>query len=412
LNNGKCPNHPNYVIDEVEEENYFFALSEFRTDLLKLLLRRSGPAGEQGPTLEILPESRFNEVMSLLREPLEDISISRMNKGWGIPIPWDREQVIYVWFDALLNYLTGVGFGTDHEMFQKWWPADCHLIGKDITRFHCILFPAMILAYNAAFDDGTELAMPKKVYSHGFLYEKKHEKMGKISKSSGGGVGTISQLLDDYGPDAYRYYFLAKCRYHDDSEFSRDDFLNVYNADLANNLGNMVSRVNAMIHKYFDGSLPVVQIPPHRSIRWVAESTLNHYRKHMDAFEYHYALQYVWGILDRCNEYIDREKPWILAKDESQKGTDRLAVVLRNCVSCLRVVSILLQPLLPQSSDEIYGTFFPFRCHSKNPDTAGDWPNLDWEYLNSMYDHEDLEHMSMGMIITFDKITLFPRVKE
>jgi methionyl-tRNA synthetase len=420
LTNGKCPNHPNLQIEQVEEENYFFALSEFREELLKLLHRRVGPDGKSVSELTIEPESRYNEVMSVLNGPLEDISISRTNQGWGIPIPWDDSQVIYVWFDALLNYLTGIGFGADHQKFKKWWPADCHLIGKDITRFHCIIFPAMIMAYNDAFDDGPAIDLPRKIYAHGFLYQRKDNNLAKIAKS--GNFVNPSDIVEQFGVDAYRYYFLAKCRYHDDSEFSYEHFVDVYNADLANNLGNLVSRVNAMITKYFDRSLPYIprteirlndsENPYARSgqVSWASSEWLDRYKLHVEAYEYNHALQMVWELLDNCNGYVEQMKPWELANND-QEAT-KLAVVLRNCVSCLRLVSVLLKPFLPQTSETIYRTFFPF-THDASLTLTQVEDKLDWKYLNRMYHDEDLEHMDMdGPVILLDKVTLFPRINK
>ncbi len=390
LVNGKCSNHPNIEIEQVEEENYFFALTEFREDLLKLLLRQE---------LIIEPDSRYNEILSVLKGPLEDISISRQNQGWGIPIPWDDSQVIYVWFDALLNYLTGIGYGTDHAKFKKWWPADCHLIGKDITRFHCIIFPAMIMAYNAAYDDGPAIELPQKVYAHGFLYQRKENSLAKIAKS--GNFVDPMKIVDEFGTDAYRYYFLAKCRYHDDSEFSYEQFVDVYNSDLANNLGNLASRVAAMCRKYFDGSVPLYPSWKALSPPWASLEWLNTLDQHINAFEFTPALQMIWKLLADCNKYIERMKPWEITDDKN------LAVVLRHCIACLRLVAILLKAFLPHTSESVLRLFFP---HLQEEQQA----KLDWSYLNKMYQHPDLEHMDMdnSLIVSKDKVALFPRIKS
>jgi methionyl-tRNA synthetase len=247
LAGGKCPNHPHLDVVTHEEENYWFKLSEFKQWVLDLYV----PAFDSAH-IEILPECRKNEMEQFVKAELEDISISRRNEGWGIPIPWDNSQVVYVWFDALLNYMTAVGFGTDDEKFHKWWPADVHVIGKDITRFHCALWPAMIHAYNKTAEK--KIACPSQVFAHGFIYQKKGDELVKESKSNAG-IRPMD-LVHLFGGDAVRYYFMSKCPFGGDGEYSLRHFQEVYNADLANNLGNLVSRVVNMSKQYFDGRFP------------------------------------------------------------------------------------------------------------------------------------------------------------
>lgn len=250
----RCPNHTGTPLVEREEENYFFLLSAFKERVADLI----------SPTLSddkvcVEPGSRFNEVSNFINTELTDISISRSNEGWGIPIPWDNTQATYVWFDALLNYLTVIGFGGDWDKFQKYWPAEVHFIGKDITRFHCALFPAMCLAYNEGCDKLGEpqyklKALPKRIFAHGFVNHKKGNQVVKVSKS--GDSIQPQELIEQFGADAYRYYFLSKFNYDTDGDYGLQHFKDVYNSDLANSLGNLVSRTVGMSLQYFDGKIP------------------------------------------------------------------------------------------------------------------------------------------------------------
>ncbi len=233
LVDGRCPNHPNLTLKSVEEENYFFRLSAFADRLLKHY--------DEHPEF-IQPESRRNEVLNVVTSGLQDVSISRRGFVWGIPVPFDGEQTIYVWFDALLNYITAVGYGTDDALFEERWPADVHVIGKDITRFHCALWPAMLMSAG--------LPLPRQVFAHGFVYDNG----AKVSKSTGTAVDPVD-VIRKHGADAFRYYFMKECPFGGDGNYSEKRFAEVYNADLADNLGNLYSRVLTMCVKYFGGTL-------------------------------------------------------------------------------------------------------------------------------------------------------------
>lgn len=347
---GYCENHPGAVVEK-EEENYFFKLSAFKQWILDLIY----PTPFVTAFLDIQPESRYNEIKNFVESDLQDISISRKNQGWGIPIPWDESQVIYVWFDALLNYLTGIGFGTDWDKFDKWWSADpvsassiVHFVGKDITRFHCSLFPAMIKAYNDSPSARKKICYPQEVFAHGFIYQRANNVLNKVSKS--GTYVSPLDLIEKYGSEAYRYYFLSKCSFHDDGEYSLELFDQVYKSDLANDLGNVVGRIVSMINLYFEGKLPAA---PNGSHQWFNEDSLNKYAALIESYRYKDCLELIWNILRSCNQYIESSKPWSLAK------TDRAACldVLKNLVAGVRVASLLLVPFLPTTSDKIYNTF-------------------------------------------------------
>jgi len=346
---GKCENHPGLVVEK-EEENYFFKLSEFKSWVLDLIY----PTPFLTAFLDIQPESRYNEIKNFVEKDLQDISISRKNQGWGIPIPWDNDQVIYVWFDALLNYLTGVGFGTDWEKFDKWWTAHpseasiVHFVGKDITRFHCVLFPAMIEAYNRSPSARKKICFPQSVFAHGFIYQRENNTLNKVSKS--GTYVSPVDLIDEYGSEAYRYYFLSKCSFHDDGEYNLGHFEQVYNSDLANELGNLVGRVVSLINKYFDGKLPAGE---KSSQQWLTEKSLSDYFGLVEDYRYKESLELIWQIVKNCNRHVEVSKPWELIKADR----DACADVLRDLVAGLRVVSLLLIPFLPKTASKIYNTF-------------------------------------------------------
>jgi methionyl-tRNA synthetase len=330
----RCPNHTNTPVHEVTEENYFFKLSAF-TDRLKELYTNY--------KIGIKPDARRNEMLELIDAGLEDMSISRVNRGWGILVPWDHSQTIYVWFDALLSYMTGVGFGWDETMFRNLWPANVHVIGKDITRFHCLLWPAMIMAYNEAVTEPERVALPKEVFSHGFIYRKKGHELVRESKSDAD--SQLGPLVDEFGAEAYRYYFMAKCPFGADGEYSRDHIREVYNADLANNLGNLVNRTIQMIVKYGGGTLPAGTVAP----AWLTPKVLVDFRADMVSFNYRAALTTIWNILHRANEYIEKNKPWELAKTDQGRCLD----VLRDLAAALRIVSLMLKPFMPGTAAKI-----------------------------------------------------------
>jgi methionyl-tRNA synthetase len=352
-----CPDH-SPPLREVSESNWFFAFSKFRYELLKVYHSIS-------PIL-IEPETKHNEVLSFLEtNELQDISISRGNDGWGVPIPWDKTQVVYVWIDALLNYLTGVGFGTDLLKFNHHYPADIHFIGKDITRFHCLIFPAMIMAYNYKTKEQlrekppeTELGkliqkykekedtipLPKKIFAHGFITNRGD----KIAKS--GKFIDPMEIVNKYGVDAYRYYFLAKCDYAKDGEYDPKHFHEVYNADLANNLGNLVSRVVSMALNYFDGTLEgkVEFIKTRPDSSYIEE-----FKKHMDVCEYKIILDNLWEDFRILNRIVETERPWDLIKGDK----DKCCIFLKTIVQQIRKAMIYLKPFFPEMAAKVYNSF-------------------------------------------------------
>lgn len=337
---GSCPNHPNLELHRVEEENYFFRLSAFTDRLLKHY--------EENPGF-IQPESRRNEIVSLVRSGLQDVSISRKGFTWGIPVPFDPKQTIYVWFDALLSYITGIGYGTDEEQFQTHWPADVHVIGKDITRFHCALWPAMLMSAG--------LPLPKSVFGHGFVY-RKSDKSGVLEKMSKtiGNVVEPMDLIQQFSAEAFRYYFMSQCPFGSDGEFSFERFAEVYNADLANNLGNLYSRTLTMCLKYFDGRLSDATAVETKA--WHAEFDLPELvaslRDQVGSFQYNGALQRIWlDVIDAANRYISESQPFRLIKTDPEATR----AVLVNLTEALRVIAILIKPFLPQTAETFYRAF-------------------------------------------------------
>ncbi len=353
LVDGRCPNHPAGLPRTVREENYFFSLSKFREPLLKLYAER--------PDF-IVPATRRNEILSLVEGGLEDVSITRQNMDWGIRVPFDPAQTIYVWFDALLNYATGIGFGTDPGQFDRRWPADMHVIGKDITRFHCALWPAMLMAAG--------IEVPRRVQVHGFVLLKG----AKMSKTLGNVVDPMD-LADRFGADAFRYLFMRECPFTGDGEFSYDRFASVYNADLANNLGNLYSRTVSMALRYFGGDLGTV--PPEAAAGTLAgvdlPAVLRGYRESMAACEYPAALAAVWqNLLDPANRHIDRTKPFELAK----RDKEACRKVLAGLAEALRAAAVLIKPFLPATAETVYGGFSrPTDFAAVRPDAVLETPS-------------------------------------
>ncbi|MBU6293680.1 MAG: class I tRNA ligase family protein [Planctomycetes bacterium] len=333
-----CPAHKAPAVRR-SEDCYYFALSKFRDRLLEFY--------EAHPDF-IQPESRRNEVMQLVRTELLDVNITRSGQDWGIRVPFDERFTIYVWFDALLNYVTAAGYGTDMERFSRLWPADLHVIGKDITRFHCALWPAMCMAAG--------IAPPRRVFGHGFVYLKTDSgEAVKISKSLGNAVEPMD-LVTRFSPEAFRYYFMRECPFPGDGEFGWQRFAEVYNADLANNLGNLYSRVVGLLGKNFPGEVPgtagrAATLPEGPSTR---AQLIARYREHMEALQYSQALAGLWAdVLVPANQHAEKTAPWSLVK----KDPPAAALVLHDLVEALRVASILLKPFLPRLSERIYRGF-------------------------------------------------------
>ncbi|RPJ47069.1 MAG: methionine--tRNA ligase [Candidatus Latescibacterota bacterium] len=329
LVDGKCPVHMREP-EAIEEENFFFRLTRYRDPLLAHI--------EKHPSF-ILPEIRRNEIVSVLESGLIDVSVSRSSQGWGIPLPADPSHVVYVWFDALINYLTAVGFPGDPRTYGRYWPADLHVIGKDITRFHCVIWPAMLLAA------GIEL--PKTVYAHGFISVE-----GKKLSKSLGNVVDPATMVERFGADSVRYYLLREVSFERDGDFSVQQLTGRHNADLANDLGNLLNRTAGMSRKYLGEKFPA----PHAGaadgvLHDLAGSVAERYAQAMDRFEFHNALAAVWELVRRANQYIEESAPWKLAKDPAL--APRLETVLYNVIETLRVVSVLVSPVMPAKAEEL-----------------------------------------------------------
>jgi methionyl-tRNA synthetase len=365
LRNGKCPDCGREVA-RAKEDAYFFKLSAYADRLLALF-------GEHPEFLE--PETRRNEMTQFIRQGLEDLCISRSSFDWGVKVPIEEGQVIYVWLDALSNYITALGWPAvdgvpgEHDRYDRYWPADVHLVGKEIVRFHSIIWPAMLMSLG--------YPLPKKVLGHGWLLLDG----GKLSKSKlaegGGGAARRNivdpvELIDRYGVDALKYFLLREYTFGQDGPFTTEAMLRRVNSDLANDLGNLLSRTTGMNDKYFGGVLerpdaifadgamraedfvpgPAGALPKEdRELIFLALGTAAKVEDHMDRFEFNHALEAIWELISRSNKYIDETEPWALAKSDG--GRERLGQVLYNITESLRVVSVLIQPYLHGSSEKI-----------------------------------------------------------
>lgn len=331
LVDGKCPDCGRPV-EMVQEESYFFRMSKYQDRLLKYI--------EENPDF-IQPVSRRNEMINFIKSGLEDLCVSRTTFDWGIPVPFDTKHVVYVWFDALSNYITAAGYLNDREKFAKYWPADIHLVGKEIVRFHSIIWPIMLMAL------GIEL--PKMVYGHGWLVVEGD----KMSKSKGNVIDPLA-LIDEFGADAIRYFLLREITLGSDGNFSRDALINRINADLANDLGNLLHRTLNMIGRFNDGIIlaPGATEPIDAELAALARNTVASYERYMDRLEINAALKDVWALISRTNKYIDETAPWSLAKDPNQK--ERLNTVLYSLAETLRIVAILISPYMPVTAPKIW----------------------------------------------------------
>ncbi|MCU9615301.1 methionine--tRNA ligase [Caldibacillus lycopersici] len=326
LVDGNCPDCGRPV-EKVKEESYFFKMSKYVDRLLQYY--------EENPEF-IQPESRKNEMINNFIKPgLEDLAVSRTTFDWGIKVPGNPKHVIYVWIDALTNYITALGYGSDDDSkYKKYWPADVHLVGKEIVRFHTIYWPIMLMALN--------LPLPKKVFAHGWLLMKD----GKMSKSKGNVVDPVT-LIDRYGLDALRYYLLREVPFGADGVFTPEGFVERINFDLANDLGNLLNRTVAMISQYFGGTIPTYKDTTseyEKALVSANEEGVRQYEEAMEKMEFSVALTSVWQIISRANKFIDETMPWKLAKDEENQ--EELASVLAHLAETLRRVAILLQPFL------------------------------------------------------------------
>ena len=374
-----CPIHSKPV-EQISETNYFFKLSAFAEKLI---------AHYEANPQAIRPESAYNEVMSFLRSGLQDLSISRSTFDWGIEVPWDPSQVVYVWFDALLNYATAVGLGDEPgsegaEKFAKTWPADVHLVGKDILRFHAVIWPAMLMA--------ADLPLPKCVFAHGWLLVGGE----KMSKSKLTGISPQS-IVDLIGSDAFRYYFMRAIIFGQDGSFSWEDLVARYTAELANGLGNLASRVQAMVVKNFAGLLPVPgeltaaeKVLTDLLVKTAAQADTS-----IRAFDFQTGIVAVKEFIDAVNLYVTEQEPWTLAKKEDEQSRLRLATILYTVCESLRAISILYSPLMPKSMAALWSDI--------GADESGLGKNFadlaTWGQLNP------------GVRITKSE-SLFPRIEE
>ena len=332
LDGNRCPIHE-LPVEWIEEQNYFFRLSKYQDRLLKLV--------EENANF-VQPESRRNELLSIIKSGLTDRSVSRSSVKWGVPVPIDPDGgVLYVWMDALSNYISAIGYGDDPNIMARYWPADVHLIAKDILLFHAVIWPALLMSAG--------LPLPSQVFAHGYLTKEGK----KISKTTGNIIDPVG-LANEFGPDAVRYFFMREFTFGSDGDFSRESFIHRINGDLANDLGNLLNRTLAMVGQNFGGTVPEPKGEPagnDADLIATALGILSRAHPHLERMAFCNALEVIWELVHRANKYLDESAPWRLAKDPAKR--ERLATILYNCVEALRFLSILLAPFVPGASRKI-----------------------------------------------------------
>jgi methionyl-tRNA synthetase len=353
LNNGYCRIHPTVKATWLEEDNYFFALSKYQERLRAHI--------EKHPQF-IQPEARRNEILGWLKAGLKDFSISRSTITWGIPFPGDPKHVVYVWGDALVNYITGVGYGSDDAMFKRWWPADLHIIGKDIIRFHVLYWPAMLMSAG--------LVLPKRIWGHGWMLYRGE----RTSKSAGTAIDP-NEVAATFGADAVRYLLMRELPFDRDGDISSESMTDRFNADLANDLGNFVYRSLSMLQRYFDGKVPAPDgdaTALDGKLQAAFEKAVRGLDRRVKAMDFSGALALIWDAVNRGNKYIEESAPWVLARQSDQRK--RLQTVMYNLVEAIRLTAFLISPFMPETAQKMAAQV---KADLKTPWTlARDWGKL------------------------------------